>query len=65
MIKKHKHVNVYLLNKGRPPGKNGKRIKQHMMFTVFTADMVEEKGAPPGKNGKNTCFYCFYRGYGI
>ena len=23
-----------------------------MIFTAFTADMVEKKGRPPGKNGK-------------
>ena len=32
--------------RGAPPGKNGKKRKT-MIFTVFTADMVEKKGAPP------------------
>ena len=34
-----------LEEKGRPPGKNGKKRKS--IFTVFTADMVDEKGVPP------------------
>ena len=50
----------------RPRRKKGKNIKK-LIFTGFTADMVEEKGAPPGKNGKTNKlfdFYRFYRGYG-
>ena len=49
------------------PRKNNGKHKCFSMFTVFTADMVEEKGAPPGKIGKTrniVFFYRFYRGYG-
>ena len=45
---------------GRPPGKNDKHITC-LIFTVFTADMLEEKGRP-GKNGKIVYFFFdFYR----
>ena len=36
-----------VLNKGRPPGKNGKKKR---MFTVLNADMILKKGALPSKN---------------
>ena len=32
---------------------NKRKVFVFSIFTVFTADMVEEKGAPPGKNDKH------------
>ena len=42
---------IHELDLGWPQEKKSKKIT-FSIFTVFTADMVEEKGAPPGKNGK-------------